>query len=385
MLGYLYQARYALLRALEEAKKHPSHELSIEKFDDVAFEVSGRPVELIQLKHRLSPGDVSDMSVDLWKTLNIWIRRISEDPTRVANARLLLMTTNTAAEGSALSMLRRTHERRDVDRAVQLLTAAAKQSRNEATIASREAFLTLTSDKRRTLVTNIWIFDAAPNIVDVRDELEELMFYSAPPDRVPDITNDLEGWWFGRVIMGLAGKEPLAVHLAAVRSKVSELRERYRSDSLPLDETIDAMPPSAELPQDDKRTFVRQMGLVQIAGNEIRGAIHDYHRAFAQRSQWVRKHLLLDDAVDRYDRVLYDAWDRRFLECTADIPSDADDSAKQAGGREVFRWARQYSRPLRNRDELWLSSGSFQMLADNLRVGWHPNYKTLLDDVEDDS
>ena len=382
MLGYLYQARYGLLRALEEAQKHPSHQLSIEKFDDVAFEASGRPVELIQVKHHAVPGDMSDKSVDLWKTLNIWIKRIAEDPTRVANARLLLMTTNTATEGSALSILRRTHESRDVDRAIELLLAAAKESHNETTMAQREVFLALTSDKRRTLVSNIWVFDAAPNIIDVRDEIEGLMFYSVPSDRVRDITNDLEGWWFNRVVMALAGNESLAIHLADVRGKVSELRERYRSDNLPLDDAIETMPSAAEPPRDDKRVFVRQMGLVRAARSEIRGAVHDYHRAFAQRSQWVREHLLLDDAVDRYDRVLCDAWEREFLGRTADIPADADDDTKEARGREVFRWARQYSRPLRNRDELWLSSGSFQMLADNLRVGWHPNYNTLLADVE---
>lgn len=385
MLGYLYQARYALLRALEEAKHHPSHELSIERLDDVAFEASGRPIELIQFKHHVVPANVSDKGVDLWKTIYIWIKRIVEDPTRVANARLVLITTNTATEGSALSVLRRTHKDRDIGRAVELLVAAAKESRNETTRAPREAFLRLTSEKRHTLVGNIWVFDAAPNIIDVRGEIEEMMFYTAPADRVRNIADDLEGWWFSRMIMALAGSEPRTIHLAEVPSKVSALRERYRLDNLPLDETIDAMPPSAELPHNDRRLFVRQLGLVRIDGNEILGAVHDYHRAFAQRSQWVREHLLLDDAVDRYDRVLCDAWDRRFLEHTADISTDADDSIKEARGREVFRWARQYSKPLRNRDELWLSSGSFQMLADNLRVGWHPSYKRLLADVENDT
>ena len=75
LTGYLFQARYALLRGLEEGRRHPGHALSIEKFDDVAFEEAGRPVELIQTKHHGNRGDVSDASVDLWKTLHIWITR----------------------------------------------------------------------------------------------------------------------------------------------------------------------------------------------------------------------------------------------------------------------------------------------------------------------
>ena len=78
LTGYLFQARYALLRGLEEGRHHPGHALSIEKFDDVAFEEAGRPVELIQTKHHGNRGDVSDTSVDLWKTLHITAVRLTE-------------------------------------------------------------------------------------------------------------------------------------------------------------------------------------------------------------------------------------------------------------------------------------------------------------------
>ena len=71
-LGYLYQARYAmflLLLAEEEAA------LSIERFDDVAFEQSGTPYELLQLKHHLGTNAaLTDASSDLWKTIRIWSR-----------------------------------------------------------------------------------------------------------------------------------------------------------------------------------------------------------------------------------------------------------------------------------------------------------------------
>ena len=81
MAGYLYQVRYALLRALEEARSNPGRMLLIEKFDDVAFSEDGRPVELIQTKHHLSKGDVSDRSLDLWRTLAVWMDRLKDDPT----------------------------------------------------------------------------------------------------------------------------------------------------------------------------------------------------------------------------------------------------------------------------------------------------------------
>ena len=49
MLGYLYQIRYALALLLKN--DNPDYQISIEKFDDVAFDKDGQPVQLIQLKH----------------------------------------------------------------------------------------------------------------------------------------------------------------------------------------------------------------------------------------------------------------------------------------------------------------------------------------------
>ena len=381
LTGYLYQARYALLRGLVEGRRYPGHALSIEKFDDVAFEAAGLPVELIQTKHHGNRGDVSDASVDLWKTLHIWIRRIIEDPASAANTRLVFLTTSAASDGSALSMLRQVGGGRDESRAVELLHSAANDSRNQATAAARDAFLGLTDAARQSLIGNTWVFDKAPDIIDVRDKIEMMLHYSATPDQVGDLTDHLEGWWFNRVIMALMDPIFAEIPLAAIQNKVSDLRENFRLGNLPLDEKIETMLAGKDLPRDN-RTFIRQMNFVNVPDNELRATVHDYYRAYEQRSRWARENLFLDSEADRYDRGLYDAWQRRFFACTAEVTEGCDDAIRRAQGRKVFRWAREYQKPLRNRDELWLSSGSFQMLADEAKVGWHPDYETLLESLK---
>lgn len=375
--GYLFQARYALLRALQEGKRHPSHALSIERFDDVAFESDDRPIELLQTKHHCRPADLSDRSTDLWKTLRIWLGHAVADPAAADSTRLVLLTTAVAAPSSALSLLRQADDTRDEARATELLVSAAKSSQNTATEQTRTAFLTLTDAARRTLIHNIWVLDNAPNIIDVRDEIESVLHYSAPPDQVTSLTDHLEGWWFNRVVTALRDPQTAPIPIAAIQNKVSELRENYKLANLRLDTAIDAMPPVDELPADD-RTFIRQMRLINISDAEVRAAVHDYYRAYEQRSRWAREHLLLDGEADTYDRHLYDAWYRRFLASTADLSGDADNPTKELHGRRVFRWGREFTKQFRNRDEIWLSAGSLQMLADAIRIGWHPDYERSL-------
>lgn len=377
MLGYLYQSRYALLRGLEEGRTSAGHALTIEKFDDIAFEEGDSPVELIQAKHHGKPGDTSDKSVDVWKTLAIWTERVKGDPVTAADTRFVFLTTNTASPSSALSRLRQTGENRDVDGAVALLIDAAKSSNSMATAKARADFVAMDEGLRKLLVGNIWVLDRAPNIVNVRDDIEALLFYSAPRDHIKTFTDYLEGWWFSRIISALTDPTQASIPLTAIQAKIDDLRESFQTGKLPLDETIEAMPPVSTLPDDD-RAFVRQMRLVGLPEPSTLAAVHDYYRAFEQRSRWARENLFLDGEADRYDRALQDAWQRR-LAAKKEEYGNCSNADKEKLGRELFHWASSYPKPLRNRDELWLSSGSYQILADSIRVGWHPEFKALMD------
>ena len=128
---------------------------------------------------------------------------------------------------------------------------------------------------------------------------------------------------------------------------------------------------------------MRQLRLVDVSEQEVGATVFDYYRAYEQRSRWARKNLLLDGEAENYDRTLLDAWERRFLGQMADVDGDTGEPGKRALGRRVFRWSREYQKPFRNRDELWLSSGSFQMLADIRRVGWHPDFEERLLESEE--
>ncbi|MDE0447622.1 MAG: hypothetical protein OXH96_13195 [Spirochaetaceae bacterium] len=306
----------------------------------------------------------------------VWIETFAEDIGTLSDTRLILLTTNTAADGSALSKLRKFDNDRDTNGAIDLLVSAATNSKNQSTKSAREAFLSLDTTTRRVLVENIWVFDNAGTIINVREEIEgELRYFVS--DKVCTFTDYLEGWWFNRLIVALTDPSQAAIPIVAISSKIFEIQESFRRDNLPLDESIDAMPPVTVMPKDE-RVFVRQMNLVKVSEQEILIAIHDFYRASAQRSRWARENLLLDGEVARYERALHDAWRRCFYRCIADVDSASDEGVKQDVGKEVFQWACEYRRALRNRDEIWLSSGSFQILADALRVGWHPDFAALV-------
>ena len=114
MLGYLYQVRYAL--ALLMKNDNADFQISIEKFDDVAFSEDGVPKQLIQLKHHIQRrGSLTDKSTDLWRTLKVWIDVVSESPDILSETEFLIVTTAIAPDDTAASCLKNDKNRNPED------------------------------------------------------------------------------------------------------------------------------------------------------------------------------------------------------------------------------------------------------------------------------
>lgn len=384
MVGYLYQCREALLLALDETKNFPNLFVSVERFDDVAFEKDGAPLVQLQLKHHGTTGSLTDSSVDLWKTLRIWSEQVAENPQLPIERRFVIITTATANDGSVASKLRipRAKEADEAD-ALKELDNIAKTSRNEQTAEARAAFLNLSAESRRNLISSIQICDKSPNITNVRSEIEERLAFAAPLQHVPHLVDHLEGWWFAQIVTSLGSPHAPPISLLALRQKVDEIAIAYKTGQLLLNEDA-AQISDADLVASDARVFVKQMRRVGVQDETVEFAKRDYYRATAQRSAWARENVLLDGESQRYDEELVDRWRRERLARTAQIPFTSDDD-KCAFGRELFHWANRAQLPFRNRHEMWLCSGSYQILADVVSVGWHPDHQTIFGSAQEEA
>jgi hypothetical protein len=370
-VGYLYQARLALLKGIQAIPESPDLELSIETFDDVSFEAGGEPVELIQTKHHLGTGgNLADASLDLWKTLRIWIKRVSE--TVETLPRLVLMTTSSASDGSAASFLRAND--RNEQKADAILLEVCDSSINEKNIAAYAAYKALLSSQRLRLLRAITILDSSPNILDVHDEICQAVRHAAPRAHIEIFVERLEGWWFGVVINALAtgGK---SIKVLAIDGRIDELREDFHRDALPIDHA--STTPTSEIVADlDKRPFVEQLRKINIGPQRIEYAMRDYYRASEQRARWVREYLLVDGELNRYERELKEAWEPRFATMVDELPPECDAKSKAIAGASVYKWVEHEAvLPFRSVSQSFLTRGSYHILANQYIVGWHPDYQ----------
>ena len=220
--GYLYQARLALVEALRYAYVDSGIEIAVEKFDDVSFEKGGDALELLQTKHHLKQsGELTDRSVDLWKTLGVWADAAKADPSLPGRTRFALVTTAHAPTHSAASYLRPADAgNRDPAKADVMLARAGRGSRNAVLVKAFAAFNALTPEMRRALVAAIEIIDGAPLIAD----LESLIGRTDSHDR-----SKREGAACPRA----AGRLVVAAHLrgATGRDARNDSRARNRTET----------------------------------------------------------------------------------------------------------------------------------------------------------
>lgn len=379
-LGYLFQCRYGLLVGLRALLDTPQLLISIEKFDDVAFEEDGEPITLIQTKHHIGKsGDLSDKSVDLWKTIAVWLSILNEDIEAPFRMKFILLTTANAPEGSAASKLRA--RERDEKAADELLIAAAESSDNQATEKARTAYVGLPEQIRLSLLKSVMVLDGSPNIIDVREEIAQGLHHAASRDQIDNLVERLEGWWFGAIIRAMSGKSSNAIPVLAIEQRVDELREEFKREALPVDYK-DAAPPQSVIAELDKRPFVQQLRKIEIGAPRIEYAIRDYYRASEQRSRWAREELLLDGELERYEQELTEAWEPRHAAIVEEAES-ASANQKVNLGKSLFKWVEQdASFPLRTVRDRFLTHGSYHILANRHAVGWHPDYNRDEDSSE---
>ncbi len=365
------------------AKKKANGHISIEKFDDIAFEDEDYSKCLMQAKHHVSPKSLDDMSVDLWKTIHVWIDQLAQGIITLGSTKFVLITTSEAKKGSAMANLRVGANREDRKVALSLLRQAAQKSNNQTTENARAKFLALSDEKAKALLDQIEVLDKHSNLIDVMSEIEGEIVLTAP-SHTDLAASYLEGWWFNVVGKCLVQEGSATIPVQSIIIKAYEIGKMFGDDELPIDDPS-ALGAKNYTDDDETEIFVRQMRVVGILDGVVKRGAQDYYRAFAQRSKWARENLLLDDELGKYDAKLIDSWGRKFDAEIAVSQPDSEEE-KEATGRLICLWASQESIPFRSIVETWITSGSFQGLSDRLKIGWHPDYeKIFVKDIGNDN
>lgn len=382
MLGYLYQVRIALLWAIRQSRVG-DFAVSIETLDDVSFETGGDPVAVLQTKHSLNAAAVlTDLSPELWKTLRIWMVGLASGEVPASASRFLISTAD-APPGTACAALDIDAVTRDVAEAAKRLKHAATTSSNAELQSAFESYLELSDEAREKLLSRIYVVPAQPNAMAIQEQLNAELYYVSLHHQELSVQM-LEGWWFKRVLQELV-HQGQGIPRTEIDAQIADIQESLKPDALPIDEEIDALMVALDqLPEFASRPFYKQIELVGGSQTRIRNAITSYLQAFRQRSAWTRHDLLFDADLEKYDRRLLTEWELQRAQVCDELGPEATAAAMASAGRAILKWAEDAHVPIRSGVSVpWVCRGSLHMLAEDRRLGWHPEFEARLKAIFD--
>ena len=381
-LGYYYQIIRGLVLLLVE-NRMASPCLSFECLDDIAIEDEGN-VALYQAKLHIKPVQLTDRSTDFWKTIRVWSEGIKNGRFNPSVTIFTLITTASIPEGSFLNLFFSDKEE-DRKKIIATMESIATETTNKENKPGYDAFSALTEEQKQTLIGNIRITDSNVSIYDTMEQLKYRLELSAPIGALDSFIDSVLGWWFRNSVDMLQAGTKQTISKAAVNNYIQACRDQIRADALP-DEFFEKVEiDDAALEESKDKTFVKQLTLVDATKREKKTAISDYKRAYGQRSKWLRDGRVAQSEYDSFDANLQEEWQSRFDMMLDDTEGQGEEERKTAGHvfyRENYV-APQYQLPLfRNNASGYITKGSYQILSNDKTIGWHPDYKDLLNDDE---
>ena len=373
-LGYIYQARFALLRLLQLPE---SNSILIEKDDDLDFLDNNGVKTLASLKHKAVGDRLTDLSIDFWKSIRIWLTHYNSKGRIESNLRFFLFTTATVSEGSfLLNFLPDAQQPSSLS--VLAENAISKSTAQMITPIGIE-FNNLNDKEKEDFLSRIVIFHNESRIDNLPELIMDQHMRTVRREFRNSVFQRLEGWWNDQIINLLCGKRVDAIYGYEVSDKLSAFAEEYKADNLPI--TYFGKQPAGEIDaENDTRLFVIQLREIGISTNRIQNAILDYYRAFEQRSAWARENLLVTGEMEEYEDRLVDEWSRYKEVVFEDLGEECAETALIEAGKALYKWAEFESSHIKIRErvtEPYVVRGGFHILANTQpipRVYWHPHF-----------
>jgi hypothetical protein len=382
-IGYFYQCMYALLVLLDA---NDDARVSVETADDVTIEDG--TTHLHQLKHSLKSGTPLTIRSDgLWKTIKVWC-----DHGPQFDDQFILATCATVNDGDALKELIQIGVPRSEalvklfdDEATRVRAARARPvAEGEAKPYPKrspgcEAWLGLSPAGRQSFLSSIRLVPAIPNAADVPDLVAQKLRTCVLADVRQRLVERLLEWWDRQVILSMLKRRDRRLSKAELLAQIERLIIDHSHRGLP-DDVAGLIPD--DLDAEMSGIMARQIELVAGGKPRIKRAAVARWRVRTQREKWLADDPSIAPELDRYESNLMEKWEDRFGPMQHDCAA-ADEAECRRRGLQLLDWSHlgahqevQPIRPLFTAE--YLVPGSFQQLADEKRIGWHPKYRDLL-------
>lgn len=372
-LGYALQ-QIRLCHHLLDGTNSPHSKVSLELLDDVAIHQEDGSAILEQTKSATSQNPVADWARDLWKTLANWLHIIEDQRVNPATTTFRLYVT---PQRTGIWVQRLSDARSDADADRVLADIAAALSALEIKPASAgnvRKLLRAPLGIQRAIVRN-FVFESTG--LDPVQSLKSLFAPALSDNAAERCCQYAIGLAVDQIDDLIRRREQPLISVGDFRAKVHAFIRRNDLSRLliSLAEQPSLGDVQALLRQAPR--FVRQLQIIDASEDAKLRAVSDYLQSASDRTLWASEGEIVSDSLQDFDDGLV----RQFAHIRDEIADTAYAADGRAKGRIVYNRCCQVRAPLEGREvPSHIIPGGYHALANELRVGWHPEFESLLDE-----
>jgi hypothetical protein len=377
LLGFSLQITECVRRLLDA---DAGSAVSVEVFDDVGEESASGAKLAIQTKSAVSSGNpIADHSVDLWKTFANWIRSAKSGDLDLSNTKFEIRTfqpksgdlaasfSRAANHQDALAALRRARER--------LWGSAPDYPEKRNVGKALKEHLNTVFDADETIVVGIISnFTLSAGGGCSRVDLEQLIATKwAPEEFLGEVIDKCLGWVKAKIEAALEKNEPAVIKTDDFNRELSSFINKLRFQGMLYDFASQNVLPALESHR--LMPYVRQLDIIAADEEDILSAINSFLRSIANRTAWAERGFVWSDSFEEFEKALTAFWKNTKLQQNLDHSSESP----------IARGQRLWIECMKHRSLLQghavpddFTPGSYHSIANELTIGWHPDYKAEL-------
>ena len=240
------------------------------------------------------------------------------------------------------------------------------------------AFLDLKKKTQEQLVDRIVVVPESFNAGQLREELAKRLNKVTPVDVREALYSRVEAWWDGQVALSLLGQRTRHITKRELLSQINHLTIELGEASLP-DDYSERTPDKEDLAEELGGIMEKQIRLVRGGEGRVMRAAKARWRARNQRERWMQERLANASLLDQFDARLVDEWEGLYGPMCDDTGDQDEERCCQAGVG-LLDWSHKEApnsvAPVKpDWQHPYLVRGSYQQLAEEMRVGWLPGYE----------
>jgi hypothetical protein len=366
-LGYsLQQTRFThhLLRVPDEQV------VSLEYLDDVAVHRTDGSLLLEQCKSALARNPTSDRSEDLWKTFANWADLCADETIDASTTDFRLYVTPPKSGNLVMAL----HEAVSDATVSSILNKIKKRFEDKTADVGcglqGRRFLNAGNDICSLIIRRFQLVTEADPIESIREHLRATL----PSEALDGFCAAAIGMARDRIDKLIRERQKPVVSASTFRQEFRAFVRKYNLSNLLLSNAptpslvdIGALVNMAPL-------FVRQLQAVEATSDMLMTAVSDFLRTTADKVHWADEGLIVKDSLDELDGQL----ERQHKIVRDEIEDTLAAQDERRRGRALYRRCAETILPLEGRAlPSHFIAGSYNCLADVLRLGWHPLYLTM--------